>query len=112
MRFYQRRGLLPTPSRDEGVRRYGPEELGRLRFIKQAQVAGFTLQQIYELLSLDAAHDRGRVRALAIERVKSLETKIAELSRARDALKRLAKECAKGSTGPCPILDSFNLGQT
>lgn len=111
VRFYQRRGLLPTPSRDAGVRRYGREELGKLRFIKQAQVAGFTLQEIKELLSLDAADDRGRVRALANERVKALETKIDELSRARDALKRLSKECARGTTGPCPILSSFDLGQ-
>lgn len=46
IRFYQRKGLLATPKRLEGVRRYGGEDVRRLRFIKQAQAAGFTLEEI------------------------------------------------------------------
>src|SRR3546814_17129098 len=42
VRFYQRRGLLDTPTRDHGVRRYGSEDVRRLRFIRQAQASGFT----------------------------------------------------------------------
>jgi MerR family mercuric resistance operon transcriptional regulator len=38
-----------------------------------------------------------------------LDAKIAELKRARDALKRLATECSKGDSGPCPILASFGF---
>jgi len=107
IRFYQRRGLLPTPTRDAGIRRYGSDDLRRLRFIKQAQAAGFTLEQIKELLDLDAGDDRSRARELANARVKSLDARIAELKRARDALQRLAEECGSGTTGPCPILTSF-----
>jgi len=55
IRFYQRKGLLETPARDGGVRRYGSQDLRRLRFIKQAQAAGFTLEEIKELMDLDAA---------------------------------------------------------
>src|SRR3546814_1989477 len=44
VRFYQRRGLLDTPTRAHGVRRYGSEDLRRLRFIRQAQASGFTLR--------------------------------------------------------------------
>jgi MerR family mercuric resistance operon transcriptional regulator len=109
VRFYQRRGLLETPTRDGGIRRYGSEDVRRLRFIKQAQAAGFTLEQIKELLDLDASDDRPRVRALAKERLVALDARIGELEQARDALKRLAQECGSGSPGPCPILTSFGV---
>lgn len=108
IRFYQRKGLLPTPPRDSGVRRYGPEELRRLRFIRQAQAAGFTLDEIGELLELDAGSDRARARALAGARVQALDARIAELKKARDSLARLARECSGSSAGPCPILSSFD----
>jgi MerR family mercuric resistance operon transcriptional regulator len=109
VRFYQRRGLLETPTRDDGIRRYGSDDLRRLRFIKQAQAAGFTLEEIKELLDLDASDDRAKARALANERVAALDSKIAELQRARDALKRLARECGSGGPGPCPILTAFEV---
>lgn len=109
IRFYQRKGLLKTPARDSGFRHYGPEDVRRLRFIKQAQTAGFTLEEIRELLALDASEDRSRARELARARVEALNAKIAELQRARDALQRLARECGEGSAGPCPILASFEV---
>ena len=107
IRFYQRKGLLETPPRDGGIRRYGAGDVRRLRFIRQAQAAGFTLEEIRELLALDSSEDRARARELAGARVKALEARISELKRARDALQRLAKECGTGSSGPCPILASF-----
>jgi MerR family mercuric resistance operon transcriptional regulator len=107
IRFYQRRRLLETPGRDDGVRRYGSDDLRRLRFIRQAQAAGFTLEEIKELLDLDANDDRARARTLAAARVKALDEQIGKLARARDALKRLAKECSGGGSGPCPILSAF-----
>jgi MerR family mercuric resistance operon transcriptional regulator len=109
IRYYQRRGLLETPTRDREVRRYGSDDVRRLRFIKQAQAAGFTLEEIKELLDLDASEDRSRARELAAVRVNALDEKIAELQRARDALKRLARECRSGHSGPCPILTSFEV---
>jgi len=109
IRYYQRRGLIETPARDREIRRYDENDLSRLRFIRQAQAAGFTLEEIKELLDLDASEDRARARALAGARVKALDLKIAELQRARDALKRLARECGSGGAGPCPILTSFEV---
>jgi MerR family mercuric resistance operon transcriptional regulator len=107
VRFYQRKGLLRLPTRESGIRRYGSEDLRRLRFIRQAQTAGFTLGEIKELLQLDASEDRARALELATGRIAALETKIAELREARDALRRLAGQCSGGSSGPCPILASF-----
>src|SRR6476646_8818946 len=74
VRYYQRRGLLPEPARPRGeVRRYGDEDLKRLKFVRSAQAAGFTLNEIGELLDLDACDDRPRARALAQARVVALD---------------------------------------
>ena len=113
VRYYQRRGLLETPERPgsggygSGVRRYGEPDVRRLRFIRSAQAAGFTLEQIAELIALDATDDRARARELARDRISALDAKIAELKAARDALSRLARACGSGSAGPCPIITAF-----
>jgi MerR family mercuric resistance operon transcriptional regulator len=107
VRYYQRRGLMQTPDRGDGVRRYGDEDVRRLHFIKSAQTAGFTLDQIGELLALDAGEDRARAQQLARERLAALDTKIAELQTARAALQRLAQACSASSAGPCPIIAAF-----
>ncbi|MGN6057769.1 MAG: MerR family transcriptional regulator [Sphingomicrobium sp.] len=108
IRYYQRRGLLPEPARPPGeVRRYGEQDVKRLRFIRSAQAAGFTLSEIKELLDLDASDDRARARELAQARVAALDDKIEELRRAREALAGLATACARKRGGPCPILSAF-----
>ena len=107
IRFYQRRRLIKTPARNGLIRRYGVDDVRRLRFIRQAQSAGFTLEEIRELLQLEASNDRARARGMANARVEALEAKIAELQQARDVLKRLARDCGTNGPGPCPILTSF-----
>jgi len=113
VRYYQRRGLLPEPPRPAGsgptggTRRYDADALRRLRFIRSAQAAGFTLDEIGELLELDAQDDRPRARAIARERLAALDARIAELEAARGWLRRLEGECAGGAAGPCPILAAF-----
>jgi MerR family transcriptional regulator, mercuric resistance operon regulatory protein len=108
VRYYQRKGLLHTPGRGGGIRRYGDQDVRRLRFIRSAQRAGFTLEEIRELMALDAGHDHSRARGLALGRVAKLEAQIAELERARDSLERLARQCAGRPSGPCPILEAFD----
>lgn len=107
IRFYQRRGLLDVPPKAGSVRRYGTADVERLRFIRQAKAAGFTLEQIRELLALDAGEDRSRARQLALERVAALDEQIKRLKDARGALKKLASECAEEQPGGCPILRAF-----
>ena len=109
VRYYQRRGLLVEPSRPHGeVRRYGYEDVRRLRFIRAAQAAGFTLAEIGELLELSASDDRVRARELAQARVAALDEKIAEMKEAREALSGLATACSKQRGGNCPILSAFD----
>lgn len=113
IRYYQRRGLMPTPVRSGGdgwgggIRRYGEEDVRRLRFIRAAQGAGFTLEEIGELLALESSDDRFRVRELARQRIAVLDGKIAQMTATRAALTRLADQCAASDKGPCPILTAF-----
>lgn len=109
IRFYQRKGLLGTPSRDGGIRRYGNEDVRRLRFIRKAQQAGFTLEEIRELIALDSGHDHHRAHEMAARRMAKLDEQIAELQRARESLQRLANECAEGKSASCPILAAFEV---
>ena len=113
IRYYQRRGLLATPARNGGdgwgggVRRYDADDIRRLKFIRAAQGAGFTLGEIGELLALEAGDDRVRVRTLARQRIELLDKKIAHMTATRAALARLADQCAASDKGPCPILAAF-----
>ena len=114
VRYYQRRGLMDVPAQPvggqarSGMRRYGDGDLRRLRFIRAAQAAGFTLEEIGELIELDSTRDRTRAHQLATQRIAALDAKIDDLQHARDALSRLAGRCGASSTGPCPILDAFD----
>lgn len=113
IRYCQRRGLMGTPARSGGdgwgggVRRYGEDEVRRLKFIRAAQASGFTLDEISELLALEKSDDRARVRGLARQRIDALDAKIAQMTETRAALARLADQCAASDKGPCPILAAF-----
>lgn len=53
IRFYERRGLLPDPTRSpNGYRVYDRSTLNRLNFIRSAQSAGLTLAQIRSIIDL------------------------------------------------------------
>ncbi len=116
VRYYQRRGLMGTPVRSGGdgwgggVRRYGEDDVRRLKFIRAAQASGFTLEEISDLLALEQSDDRIRVRALAHQRIEVLDAKIAQMTETRAALARLADQCAASDRGPCPILAAFESG--
>lgn len=111
VRFYQRKGLLPVPLAVGKVRDYDAVHIDRLRFIRTAQRAGFSLKEIAELLALDAgldpSHDRTRVQALTRARLAALDAEMAELAAARTALSGLLDECTSGKAGPCPIIATF-----
>lgn len=109
VRYYERRGLIAQPPRPRsGYRRYPPEAVRRLKFIRRAQALGFTLEEIRDLLALrvDASRSCAEVRGLAQAKLGDLDAKMHELSKMRTALERLARRCrGRGPTSECPILD-------
>jgi len=113
VRYYERRRLLaPKGRRVSGYREYGEEEVRRLRFIRNAQGLGFTLQEIAGLLNLrvDATARCGDVQQRAQSHLHEVEVKIEDLSRMARALRGLIKSCRTGqSTDRCPILKSLEI---
>lgn len=107
VRFYQRSKLLEIPASQGKMRYYDSEHLRRLNFIKKAQLAGFTLKEIRQLLDFDARADRTQARALAKQRLAQIDQQLETLMAARSALTRLALACESGAEGPCPIIGAF-----
>jgi MerR family mercuric resistance operon transcriptional regulator len=96
LRYYERRGLLDTPPRTTGgYRDYPDAAVDLLHFVKRAQVLGFTLDEIEELLHLDAGGPDSctAARALAEARKADLEARIADLQRMQDSLAELVATC-------------------
>ena len=53
VRYYERHGILPKAERQaSGYRRYGEDDVARLRFVRRAKALGFTLVEIRDLLAL------------------------------------------------------------
>ena len=107
IRYYQRRGLLAMPRKPAGgVRRYAPETLARLRFIKRAQELGFSLREIAELLKLGDGSCK-QTRAIAEHRLADIETRLRDLESMRVTLGELIRACRAGNQPPCPIIASL-----
>lgn len=111
IRYYERRGLLPDPPRTEGgYRQYDAESVTRLRFIKEAQALGFTLEEIQGLLALrvDKETSCEDVRRRAEHKVADIEAKISALQAMHDALQEMIAACAQGGpSGECPLLETL-----
>ena len=109
IRYYQRRGLLAQPQRPlNGQRRYPPELSKRVRFIKRAQVLGFTLEEITGLLRLEEAQACAETRELAVRKLQLIESKLADLTAMREALDTLARQCdSPARKSGCPIIQAL-----
>jgi DNA-binding transcriptional MerR regulator len=116
LRYYERIGLLQEPPRTPGgYRDYPRDAVRRLTVIRRAKELGFQLDEIDELLGYSAhgPESCASVHALAGRRIDDLDRRIADLTRMRDSLRRLAQDCPGddvGTTPPsdCPVLDTLD----
>ena len=108
LRYYERRGLLRKPARlPSGYRSYPPEALRVVRFIKQAQGLGFSLEDIARLLRLAAREPVScrAVQSLARKKLEEIDRKLALLSAMRGAVVRLLETCDRPrARRECPLL--------
>jgi MerR family mercuric resistance operon transcriptional regulator len=106
IRFYQRKGLMREPERLLGsVRRYGQQDLGRVRFIKSAQRLGFSLDEIAQLLTLEDGAHCNEAREQAELKLADVRAKLVNLQRIETALVDLVDRCcaARGNVR-CPLI--------
>ena len=109
IRFYQRKALMPEPTRTQGsIRRYGSDALARVRFIKSAQRLGFSLDEVAHLLKLEDGTHCTDARSLAEQKLLDVRTKLADLQRIELVLQQLVKRCASARGAvKCPIIESL-----
>jgi MerR family mercuric resistance operon transcriptional regulator len=109
VRYYERRKLLKQPDRRHGtIRKYGPADLDRLRFIKRAQAAGFTLDEVEALLGFQRDQSCHGTREAISAKLKEVESRLSALRHLRDDLKALLVRCDEdGSDTYCPALDEL-----
>ncbi len=107
VRYYQRIGLFPEPTRAYGsARRYGPADAAHLRFIKRAQGLGFALDEVRLLLQLAVGEHCAETRMLAERKLALVEEKLRDLSEIQSVLRGLVRACGAGAPGcGCPIID-------
>jgi len=108
IRYYQRIGLVEEPIRPvSGFRRYSPQMVQRIKFVKRAQGLGFKLQEIAELLLLGEGHCAD-VRQRAEEKRKRIQSQIEDLKALRDTLDELIGACRRGKDQHrCPIVETL-----
>ncbi len=109
VRYYERRGLLRCEARTRAnYRQYGEATLERLRFIRSAQAAGFTLVDIRSLLRFRDGDSVpcGEVQELITARLDRVRRELAHLSEVEQLLQQWDRVCrAAERTGRCGVLD-------
>ncbi len=116
VRYYERLGLLPAAERTVGgYRAYRPEAVERLRFIRQAQAAGFRLEEIREILRMKFAGQSPCecVRTMLQRKLEEAEEQMAALGRFRKQLRRTLQRARSLPRLPhrasaiCPMIESM-----
>lgn len=113
IRFYQRKGLLSEPVRPiGGIRRYGPADVGRVKFVKSAQRLGFNLDEVAQLLKLEDGTHCDEAADLAAAHLTDVRVRLTDLQRMESALSQLVKACSshRGKVC-CPLIASLHEGQ-
>ena len=110
VRYYERRRLFPAATRTTGgFRLFTTETVERVRFIKQAQELGFTLDEIGEILATGGADECRRVRDHLKVKLTELEGRIRLMQSFRRTLARHLTACERElsrhtSDAVCPVL--------
>lgn len=106
VRFYQRRNLLRHPVKPfNGIRHYTERDAQRIRFIKQGQKLGFTLDEVAELLSLDDGRYCREAKEIALRKLNLIRERIEGLRMMETALSNLVEDCTSNTDSvSCPII--------
>ena len=99
LRFYERRGLIDSPGRVGGQRRYDASVLQRLMLIKFCRIAGLTLDHIEQVIA-DRSEHQTFTKELAKQQLDAIDQQLDELALARRMMQAVA-ECTCGNVIEC-----------
>lgn len=116
IRFYERKGILIKPKKQDTFRQYPNEYITRIRFIKRSQELGFTLKEIKELLDLKI-NNQAKCSDVLLKtegKIKEINQKINDLKKMKKSLVALAHCCVDSNypLSDCPILECFMKRKT
>lgn len=112
VRFYERRGLLPTPKRAaNGYRIYDDSALHNLRFIRIAQAAGLTLAEIGSIIAISngGSSPCGHVTDLLETKLAEVQQRQRELVALETELAQLVKRCSQLDPADCSNTDICHI---
>jgi Cu(I)-responsive transcriptional regulator len=109
IRYYEDIGLVVPTRSDNGYRRYSEPDIHRLAFLRRARSLGFSIDECRLLLSLydDEHRASSDVKRIALDKIREIDRKIAELASMRATLAHLAQHCHGDQRPDCPILDDL-----
>lgn len=107
IRYYESRGLIPSPARTEGgQRRYDDAALERLAFLRHAWKLGFGFDDIADLMALaeEPAEDCAPAHEIARKQLAAVDRRMTILAQLRKELARMANADDKGQAGDCRVI--------
>jgi len=109
VRYYEKLKILPTAPRTSSVYRMFPSKaVEQIKFIKQAQELGFSLDEIKKLLASGGAEECERVRDLLQTKLAEIDEQIKKMKLFRKTLTNHLCVCnaelqEKGAKAQCPV---------
>ncbi len=111
IRFYERKGLIPSPARNEaGYRIYTSDIVERIQFIKRARGFDFSLNEIEELLTIARAGPAvcSGMKDRLQRRVVEIDRNIAHLTDVRARIVDLMSGvCVERPCKDCHLIDAI-----
>ena len=90
IRYYQRRGLVGEPVRPlRGIRRYTQAHARRLRFVREAQTLGFSLEEVADLLALEDGRHCREAERLGARKLAMVRERLTQLRRVETGVPRI-----------------------
>lgn len=109
IRYYEDIALIKPARSPNGYRNYSANDVHRLRFLQRARSLGFSIDECRLLLSLYEDKNRASadVRALTVEKIHQIDSKLKQLHSLRTTLNTLALNCHGDEKPDCPIINDL-----
>jgi MerR family transcriptional regulator, mercuric resistance operon regulatory protein len=114
IRYFEKVGLLDTPSRTEGGHRvYAERHVRALSFIKRARELGFAPAEVRTMLNLGGSGKAccDEVREIAVHHLEEVRQKIADLAKLEHLLTSTVERCSGGHVPECAVIDMLDSAE-
>lgn len=115
VRYYEKRKLIHCVSRTHGgYRLFNSQTVEQIKFIKQAQDFGFSLDEIKDLLTTGGAEECQRVKDLLQQKLSAIDEQISKMKVFSKTLSKHLTACEtelsqKGKNAVCPAFVEIHM---